>query len=229
MPFFYAFGARVYNPGDYTKTVLNQPKALGTLKFFQTLVDKGYVPPNPPNEDDDTALDLFGRGKVAFLSAQIGHLPVIESAVKQGLIPKPFKVSFVEFPHAKGEKPTPTASGPTLNLAHKTKDEARNKAAARLAWYLSNTEFQTHLCVSQGSFPSRKSVGTPMADNPYWVQIAGIIAKNGVCDFGITTQTFTAVRAQMFPLLSEMYMGKMTPEEVLKTYEKNVNDILAGK
>ena len=62
-----------------------------------------------------------------------------------------------------------------------------------------------------------------------WLQLAGVIEKNGVCDFGITTQTFSAVRAQMFPLLSEMYLGKLTPEAVLKQYETNVNAILSGK
>jgi ABC-type glycerol-3-phosphate transport system substrate-binding protein len=49
------------------------------------------------------------------------------------------------------------------------------------------------------------------------------------CDFGITTQTFSAVRAQMFPLLSEMYTGKLTPEAVMNQYEANVNAILSGK
>ena len=55
------------------------------------------------------------------------------------------------------------------------------------------------------------------------------MAKNGVCDFGIVTQTFSGVRAQMFPLLAEMYAGKLAPEAVLPKYEKAVNDILSGK
>ena len=229
MPWFYAFGARVYNPGDYSKTVLNQPKAVAALRFFQTLVDNGYVPPNPESVDDDIALDLFARGKIAFLAMQVAHTGAVDSAVKQGLLDKPFSISFVAFPHAKGEKPTPAAAGPTLIVVHKSADEVRNKAAARLAWWLSNTEQQSVVTIATGSFPARISVGKPLANNPMWLQLAGVIEKNGVCDFGITTQTFSAVRAQMFPLLSEMYLGKLTPEAVLKQYETNVNAILSGK
>jgi len=112
---------------------------------------------------------------------------------------------------------------------HKSSDETRNKAAARLAWYLTSTELQLVSTISTGAFPSRISVGKPLANNPLWMSLANIIEKNGVCDFGITTQTFSAVRAQMFPLLSEMYTGKLTPESVMKQYEANVNAILSGK
>jgi ABC-type glycerol-3-phosphate transport system substrate-binding protein len=228
MPWFYAFGARVYASGDYSKTVINTPKSVATLRFFQTLVDNGYVPANPEALDDDIALDMWARGKVAFLAMQVGHTVAMDSAVKQG-VGKAFKFGFVAFPHAKGEKPTPAAAGPTLTVVHKSADEARNKAAARLAWYLTGTEYQIVSALSQGSFPARFSAGKPMANNPLWMQLAGVIEKNGVCDFGITTQTFTAVRAQMFPLLSEMYIGKLTPEAVMNQYEANVNAILSGK
>ncbi len=229
MPWFYAFGARVYAPGDYSKTIINNAKGVATLRFFQQLVDNGYVPADPPSVDDDIALDMFARGNVAFLAMQVAHAGAVDSAVKQGLLSKPFKYSFTAFPHNKGEKPTPAAAGPTLVLVHKTDDAERNKAAARLAWYLTSTELQVASSIANGSFPSRVSAGKPRANDPLWVQLAGVIEKNGVCDFGITTQTFSAVRAQMFPLLSEMYLGKLTPEQVLQQYEVNVNKILSGQ
>lgn len=229
MPWFYAFGARVYAPGDYSKTVLNQPKALNALRFFQQLVASGYVPGKPQTLCDDDVLTLWGSGKLAFMPMQIGHTAVMESAVKQGLLAKPFKFKFIAFPHAKGEKPTPAAAGPSLVLVHKTDDEARNKLAARLAWYISGPEYQRFATLTDQGFPSRKSVGQPVKDNPLWIQTAAIIEQNGVCDFGITTQTFSAVRVQLFPLMAEMYLGKLTPEQVLNQYEKNVNDILEGK
>lgn len=229
MPWFYAFGARVYAPGDYSKTIINTPKALETLKFWQKLVANGYVPAEPQNWDDDMALELWAKGKIAFMAMQVGHTLAMDSAVKQGLLAKPFKIHFTDFPHAKGEKPTPASAGPSLILVHKSKDEVRNKAAARLAWWLTDPELQYISVVAVGSFPARLSAGSPLANDPLWTGIANVIAKNGVCDLGITTQTFSAVRAQMFPLLSEMYMGKLKPEEVLAQYETNVNKILSGK
>lgn len=228
MPWFYAFGARVYAPGDYSKTIINTPNGIATLKFFQTLVGNGYVPPNPEALDDDMALELWAQGKIAFMAMQVAHTQALKSAVQQG-VGKEFKFHFVEFPHAKGEKPTPASAGPTLAVVHKTSDEARNRASARLAWWLTGAELQKVSAITQGSFPSRISAGKPLANDPLWMQLATVIEKNGVCDFGITTPTFSAVRAQMFPLLSEMYLGKLTPEQVLQQYEANVNKILSGK
>ena len=228
MPWFYAFGARVYAPGDYSKTVINTPKGLAAVRFFKLLEDKGYAPPGAAGLDDDDALAAWGMGKVAFLGMQVGHTAAMQSAVDQKLLDKPFKFHFAAFPHAKGEKPTPAAAGPTLYLVHKDKNDAMNKAAARLAWYMSGPEYQKVVALGGVGYPTRKSI-TATSGNPRDEEIAAVMAKNGVCDFGIVTQTFSGVRAQMFPLLAEMYTGKLAPEAVLPKYEKAVNDILSGK
>jgi len=62
--------------------------------------------------------------------------------------------------------------------------------------------------------------------DPAWEQCLEVINQAGVMDLGITTPTFSEVRAQLFPLMQEFFIGKMTAEQVLATYEKNVNAVL---
>lgn len=224
---FYAFGAKMYKPGDYSKTTLNSPQGVETLKFFQTLLAKGYVPPDAAVQDDDTALDLWARGKAAFLTMQVNHSGAVDSAVKQGLLEKPFEFSFIEMPHAKGVAHVPYTAGPSLVVVHKSDDAVQNKLAARLAWYFSADDYQRWVCLQNSGYPTR--VGIPTADNPHIAQVAAVKKVAGVADWGLTNQNFSEVRAQLFPLMAQMYMGKLTPEQVLSQYEVTVNKILAGK
>lgn len=226
---FYAFGAKMFKSGDYTKTTLNTPAGLETLKFFKTLLDKGYVPADAAIIDDDVALDMFGRGNLAFLSMQVTHLAAIDSAVKQGIIAKPFSVAFIEMPHAPGIAHVPYTAGPGLAVVHKTDDSKRNALAARLAWYITSADFQLPNTIMTKGYPTRKSVGNPMKDNVLCSQVLDVKAVAGVADWGLTIQKFSEVRAQLFPLLAEMFLGKRAPEDVLPAYESTVNKILSGK
>jgi ABC-type glycerol-3-phosphate transport system substrate-binding protein len=224
---FYAFGASMYKPGDYTKTTLNSPQGVATLRFFQQMLDMGYVPPDAAVQDDDTALDLWARGKVAFLSMQVNHTGAMDTAVKSGVLAKPFEIAFIEMPHAKGVAHVPYTAGPGIAVVHKTDDEARNKLAARLAWWFTGTMYQKYSVIQNKGFPTIAGVET--VDNPLIKQVAAVKKAAGVADWGLTMQKFSEVRAQMFPLMAEMYMGKKTPEAVLSQYEATVNKILAGK
>jgi len=226
MGWFYAFGARVYAPGDYSRTVLNSPQAAAALRFQKLLVEQGYSPPNPEVLDDDVALDLWAKGKVAMLPMQAGHTMAMKGAVEQGVLAKPFNFVFTQLPHAPGLKSTPAAAGPTLAVAHKSGDAERNRAIARLAWYFANADYQAVEAQTVGGYPSRLDVKVTWKTDPAWEQCLEVINQAGVMDLGITTPTFSEVRSQLFPLMQEFFIGKMTAEQVLATYEKNVNAIL---
>lgn len=223
---FYAFGASMYKPGDYTKTTLNSPKGVATLRFFQQMLDMGYVPPDAAVQDDDTALDLWGRGKVAFLSMQVGHTAAMKTAVEAKILDKPFEIAFIEMPHAKGVAHVPYTAGPGIAVVHKTDDEIQNNLAARLAWWVTGPTYQTYTIIQNNGYPTIHGIKT--ADNPLIAQLAAVKEIAGVADWGLTMPKFSEVRAQLFPLLAEMYMGKKTPEAVLSQYEATVNKILAG-
>jgi len=223
---FYAFGASMYKPGDYSKTTLNSPQGVATLRFFQQMLDMGYVPPDAAVQDDDTAIDLFGRGKVAFLSMQVAHSAAIKTAVDAKIIDKAFEIAFVEMPHAKGVAHVPYTAGPSIAVAHKTNDEVQNTAAARLAWWFTGTMYQTYSVFQNKGYPTIAGVKT--VDEPLVVQVAAVKKTAGVADWGLTMTKFSEVRTQLFPLMAEMYMGRKTPEQVLSQYEATVNKILAG-
>ena len=224
---FYAFGASMYKPGDYTKTTLNSPQGVATLRFFQQMLDMGYVPADAAVQDDDTALDLWARGKVAFLSMQAAHTAAMKTAVEQGILAKPFEVAFIEMPHAKGVAHVPYTAGPSIAVAHGTDDAGQNKIAARLAWWVTGPMYQGYTILQNKGYPT--IIGMKAVDEPLISQVAAVKAVAGVADWGLTNQNFSEVRAQLFPLLAQMYMGRKTPEAVLSEYEKTVNAILQGK
>ena len=51
----YAFGARFFAPGDWSKVTINTPEALAALNYIEVLVDRGYTP-NPITTTDDMAV-----------------------------------------------------------------------------------------------------------------------------------------------------------------------------
>ncbi len=219
MPWFAAFGARYYAVGDYSRNTLNSPQAVAALKFMKSLVDEGYVPRGAASNTDTEALTAFKAGKIATGSMQAAH------AVGSG-----FRYRFVEFPRAPGVAPVGAAAGLTSIIVHESKDEARNKAAALVAWTMTSPEAQRlNVYIVAGSYMSRKSVTDKGLLNERDDEILGVMHKNGVLDMGITMPKFTPIRAMMFPLLQQFYTGKMSAEDVLKTYEANVNEELASK
>jgi ABC-type glycerol-3-phosphate transport system substrate-binding protein len=228
MPWFYAFGAVQFAPGDYSKTRINSPQAVKALNYLKGMVDAGYVPADPGALDDDMALEAWATEKVATLSMQVGHAgPAIKSAVDQKAIDKPFNYMFTELPHAPGLAHTPISAGPTFAVVHKTADAARNKAAAELALLTTGKEMTQVVSAVTGGFPALLSVkGNADAR---WNEINGLLRTAGVMDLGIVLPQFSAIRAQLFPLMQEFYAGRMTATEVLKECEARVNAILAGK
>ena len=229
MNWFYAFGARQYAPNDYTKSTLNTPAALKALKFMKQLVDEGLVVPNPGEIDDDMALDMWAKGQIAMLSMQIGHTVIVGSYVEQKIIPKQFKITMTEFPHAIGLQHTPVYTGPSLVIGHKGTNEYKNKMIAKFMEVY--TGFERQWMSGSQNFPTRQSVIDVLKDSAHYlfpVQIK-IISEAGVIDRGSHLPVFMKTRAAMFPLMQDYMIGKMTAENVLKNYEKTINDILSGK
>ena len=83
-------------------------------------------------------------------------------------------------------------------------------------------------CEISQTYPTRKSV-KGVTNNPLMAQVDAVKKLAGVADWGHTMKYFSAVRASLFPLMAELYMGRKTPEQVLSEYEVKVNAILAGK
>lgn len=229
MPWFYAFGARQFNPGDYSATRINSAEGIAALNFMKSLVDLGYAPPNPGELDDDMALEAWATGKVATLNMQAGHAgPAIQSAVDQKAISKPFAYAFVEMPHLPGVAHTPTSAGPQFIVSRNSTDAKRNALVAEFAKLMASAEKLTVVAEVAKNYPALLSV-KPKIDDPHWGEIKDVVSSAGVADLGITLPKFSAIRGQLFPLLQEFYANRLTAPQVLSRYEVAVNAILREK
>jgi ABC-type glycerol-3-phosphate transport system substrate-binding protein len=227
MSWLFTYGAKLYTNGDYSKTVINSPAAVKALNFMKQMITEQLVPPNPGEIDDDMALDYWCKGQVATLDMQIGHTAIMQSYAKQGVIPKEFKFTFVEFPHAVGAPRTPVVAGPTLVVGHKSNDEKRNLLVAKLMYVAASGDAQ-YISGISGNFPtSKKTLAMITNPNPYWVTVQNIISQVGLWDRGGTIPQFGEIRAQGFPLMQAFYTGQIDAQTVLNRYEKAVNAILS--
>lgn len=229
MPWFYAFGGAQFVGGDYSKTRINSPQSVAALNWLKMLMDNGYVPAGPGETDDDMAVEQWGKGTVAAMAMQAAHaVAFTKSAVDQKFIDKPFAYTFIEFPHAPGIAHVPTAAGPTLAIAHKSGNAAKDAALADFVIAITDAFAQNASALGAQNYPSLLTIN-PKVENPSYGQIAALVKNAGVMDLGITSPKFTEVRAQLFPLMQEFYAGRIDAKTVLSRYETAVNAILTGK
>jgi len=153
----------------------------------------------------------------------LGHLPILESAVKQGLIDKPITLKYVSFPNN-----APACIQLAGIVGHNTKDKKRNEAIAKYIKFVTSAEYQTLDTLYQGSVPTALAV-TAKSAHPLWPGQVAVAQKNGLYDLGLALPQFGEIRKQMYPLLQRMYAGELTPDQVAKMYTENVNKILAKK
>ena len=78
---------------------------------------------------------------------------------------------------------------------------------------------------TNGTMPNRLDVSAAPGD-PRTAEIAGIVARNGIFDMGLTNSRFGATRPQHFPILQKVLNGKLTPVESIKAYNEALNEAL---
>jgi ABC-type glycerol-3-phosphate transport system substrate-binding protein len=225
-----SFGARMYAPGDYSKTIINSPAGLKFFAFLQDCVKQGYAEPNSAVLTDDDYALTWAKGKYLSTGWFPGWISVYFKAVKdQKLGGADFDVIFVPFPKATGVKSVPAAGSMPGGVVHNGPDSAKNIAAANFLDFLGSQLGQgIYIYYAQQSYANRKSVKVYYAD-PWMAQVEQIVKDNGMLDLGITLPQFAEIRAQGFPELQGLYTGKKTPAQAIASYESNVNKILARK
>jgi ABC-type glycerol-3-phosphate transport system substrate-binding protein len=229
MNWFAAFGANVYENNDYSETGLSSPEALETFKFWDTLMKRGYIPPESAVlTDDDFALDM-GAGRYATAIFRSGWVDIYnKNAQNAGLIDHAYPYKFVPLPKAPGvDKPKAISGGGGTVLVFDSGDKKTNQMAVRLAWFLSNAEYQAAL-TEGGAYPSRTDVQIhpdTLAD-PHWQVINKITMENGFMTVGYTQPWFYEVRSQMFPVNQKLLNGEYTPAQAQQAYVQAVNKII---
>jgi ABC-type glycerol-3-phosphate transport system substrate-binding protein len=186
------------------------------------LSDEGYIPDNAETLVDDDYVLYWARGELLAAPFFPAWIPHYQKVVKeQGHDEFPYR--FVQFPRFGTVEKVPAAySIPGVVVSGATSLPAQATYAARL---LVSPEYQARQ-VALGQVPNRSDVVAEFPDE-HSAAIADIVARNGLFDLGITTQTFSEVRAQGFPELQAMFTGRKTPLEAVESYAANVNEILS--
>lgn len=219
MNWFASFGVKFYNE-DHTKSTFESTGGAKGLAWFMEMLNNGWVPKEAANLNDDDYLLYLTKGDVASGGLYLGHFPILESGVKQGIIPRMPNLRYVSFPNN-----APACQQLGAIVGHKTKDEKRNKAIAKYMTFMSGVESQTMDTLLQGSIPTCNGV-TAKSPHPLWPSQVAVAQNNGLYDLGLSLPQFGEIRKQMYPLLQRMYAGELTPDQVAKMYTENVNKIL---
>jgi len=235
MNWFGSFGAQVFVGGDYTRTAINSAQGVATLRFLQALVQKGYAPMDSAELWDDAALELWQRGIVAAMPIRPDWVAAfMKGALDQKMIAKAFRWVMYPFPRGPGVPAVPTLGAGSTAVVGESGNGRLDSFAGQLAAALGDRAYQDETMASiGGSWPTIRGVAEvpngSAEDVAAWKVVNEIVQKAGIMDVGYTLSGYSAIRGELFPRLVELYNGKTTPEAALATYEKRVNEILAGK
>jgi len=215
MNWFAAAGVDMYND-DYTKSTVNTPAGIRTFQFLQYINEAGFTNDKAEVFVDDDMLALWVDGKIAFSGGFNGWPRGFGCEWDYTVIP---------FPKGPGVEKVPGCVNYNGAVVHKSKDEERNKMAAKLAAFITGPERQQITAQHANAFPTVKGVTIVPTIEGYegWKYV---FDKGGMWDQGIALPVFAEIRKQMFPILAKLYTGKITPEDAAVEFDKNVDAIL---
>jgi ABC-type glycerol-3-phosphate transport system substrate-binding protein len=221
---FAAFGAKFYNPGDYSHTVIKETGGVKAYDFFQKLVKSGYIPSGAAMLNDDDYAAAWAKGELAATAFYVGwQKPYWDTAIQQKFITKPFEVKYVPFPRYVGVENVPTYMMNAAYVVHKTGTE-KDKIAARLVEYLNDGFVQSQMSL-MWTLPNRVDAKS-LLDDTGMNQILGIVKAGGMFDVGLTYNRFSATRPTHYPILQKVLNLTITPEAAIAEYEKALNEVL---
>ncbi len=226
--FFWGAGAYTWKP-DCSGLDYDNPKALEALKFVKKLYDEGLINPDAPTLGWQGVQALFLTGKAACIGGGLSFINVtVPQKIADGTVTGPMDAKIMTYPHLPGEK-NGLAIGPTGMMVFK-----RDKRTDyELKWVIKFLEFLIgedqirDYCLNSSQFPSRKSVGTPLAGDPNYELALKLVAEKGTESMGLSCPHFYEIRVAQPPEWQAVFLGKKTPEQALADIMKASKDILS--
>lgn len=230
--FLRAFGAQMYNTAkkDYSKVTINSPAALAGLEYIKKLISLGYAYPNPVEQDDNAAVELFTTYKVASSSMQDGHCAYwIPQQLATGKIKTKFEVRFVSAPHAPGQPVQKIYGYQSIMVAHKSNDEAKNKLIGELAALFSGREFTFYSGGVACGFSVLKGYESSIgwAATSMHTDLAGLGASVGLVPADDAGEKGAEVGRLWATMTEQWARGKLTSQQLLTQFEAAANKVLA--
>jgi len=226
---FYAHGASMFAPGDWSKVTINSPEALKTFEFLQLLIDKGYTPAPLATTDNDF-ITMFAQNKSFSGMMQNGHIdPRYPVELEKGNITAIPEYTFIEFPHAEGMDHAPVSAYQTVGVAHTSGDEATDAMIAELTRLITGEEAQYYYAVNSGGFPTIAGVRaeTGYASTSSYKAIAELSRTAGVYKQWPDGPIKDKVRRIWRAYTEQWLRGHISPEDLLAQFEVEANAVIA--
>ena len=225
----YAFGAKFFDPVDWSTTTINSPEAVEALEYIKLLVDKGYAMPDAFAVSDDNAVEDFVTNKLFSSAMQNGHTdPSFPAMLAQGKIDKIPDYTFVEFPHSPRLKHAPVSGYQTISSGRLSGNETKNQLIADWMYLNTGPLFQHYVAVVGGGFPIIKGLNPKdgMAALPSYQAIAKVSKTAGYYQQWPSGPAKFAARRPWRRLSDLWIRGKITTTELLDQYEVEANEAL---
>lgn len=220
---FEVFGAHYYADGDYDTSTIAKTGGEKAYQFYSKLINNGYVPANAATlSDDDYAMQWYSGNLVAAPFFPSWVAPYFKTAKDQGM--SNFNYKFVPFPKAsKSVKGIPLYVNGAAWVVHKTGTKI-DEAAARLVEYMNDAEIQGLMAKYVGVPPNRKDAIYQPTDEGT-LDVMFIAKAFGFYDAGVTDPRFTERRSLQYPILQDLFNGKIKPKEAIELYESKLSSI----
>jgi multiple sugar transport system substrate-binding protein len=223
--FFWGKGAFMYPPGDYSKVTLNTPGGVAALSLLTRMSREGLIPPGSVTMPTSELENMIGRGEVAAWGDSLYAFHRMDIARKEGRLKVPVKLQVLQYPHEEGRK-APMPVGPTGFVVFRQPDARKRQAAMDFARWLNRPETQRVMCANVRQFPTRKSTGSPLENDPNYRLVKKWMDESGLVDLGLTSPAYYRVRVAAVPHLQAAILGQKTAADALRDFETEANAIV---
>lgn len=248
---FAAFGATFFENSDYTKTTINSPEAVQTMKYIKYMLDEGFIPPEAGVLDDDEGLGLFARGQQGGQWMRAGGmLTMITNAVKQGMLDEPFDLVFMTWP-SNYNAGVPMTSGGNTGMVIDSGDPEINRLACRFLEMMTGPDAQSRTIAPGAGYVTRYDALEPPQDvwpesinviqeayekakgyDPgfvHYTKISELYEAYGSYDIGGSTPFSGAIAQTWLTVIQPYLAGETTAEDAIADFEVKINKIIVGE
>ena len=226
----WGMGADLYAEGDYSQVVLDSPEGVAALEKIVQWVNEELIEPGATTITGEELNNIWMKGQMGVWGGGLATKNAVYVAEQEGRIDPDVKIDlfFAMYPHAADVKTGGMAAGPTGAVVFKQDDPEVRYWSIEFARFLANPDNQREYCINSSQFPSRKSVGTPLAGDVDYERLLGWIDEWGLENLGLASPNYYEVRVELYPRLQQAMLGEKTAAEALADYAEAANAILSG-
>jgi multiple sugar transport system substrate-binding protein len=217
LEYMWSNGGEVIKDG---KAALYSPQNIEALQFMRNLITEHKITPELVTTSiEEPTRSIFGQGKALFMR----NWPYAWNIFQRDDSPIKGKVGVSQLPSFTGHEPASTLGGWQLGI---NKYSANKAAAEKLIKYLTSAEIQKELALSIGYKPTRKNLYQDkelLQAQPYFAMLYDVFLHARPRPLSPYYMQITQV---LQPELSAILAGFKSPEEALKSAQKQIEQIL---